>query len=306
MLTEKRKTLRNRDSEIMEARVIANYGDPGLDEDYHFDLLSKYVIVMIESVQRVLTSDKHTHMLAVVKRPENLWIQTVNDPNGNVTNQRRMDFKQNVNIGLADAYSVKGINRISPAYAMGESIRIRKLSQPISIFGTEQFFYSAFTTWDETSWGYNQWHSEGSTLPGFNTSEVKNVLRHKTLERDITIADPHTFRTALYNRQYEAFMLTLNHSDEGLAQGMTALFDGSWNGNGAVYTANGGYCFHDKDHITLSAVGFEDINVGQKARVATNECIPLVVTTPNTFPVPSIRQLGTIQYTPTYSTVVVQ
>lgn len=298
---EQRKTKLNYDSNIMEARVIANYGDPGLDEDYHFDILSHYVLVMIESVQRVPTNDKYNKMFALVKRPESLWVTAVNTPDGNPTNQKRSDAAQNVSVGLAGNYSVNGISRIYPAYTFGESIRIRKLS--VALQPNDSLFYSAFTNWDSTTSSYAGWHSEGSTLPYFTDDNMKATLRTKTINP--TEPGSNYYMGFLHKLQYEAFSLTMNQSSQPISKSISTIFDGSWAGNPGVYSANGGYVFAGGNvFVLLNSIGYEDVNMGNKARVATNECIPLVVTTPNSFPVPSSRSIGTIVYNPTYSTIV--
>lgn len=130
---EQRKTAKNMNEVLMEARVIANYGDPGLDENYHFDILSRYVVAMIESCQRVPTSDKYAQMIVLVKRPESLWISAASTPDGNLANQQRADANGNLSKGLASAYSVNGISRIYPTYSFGEVIKIRKLSGPLPL-----------------------------------------------------------------------------------------------------------------------------------------------------------------------------
>jgi hypothetical protein len=55
--------------EVVKARVVANYGDPGLGEQYYFDILSRFVIVMIEPVGRVPTRENKYRLFALVKRP---------------------------------------------------------------------------------------------------------------------------------------------------------------------------------------------------------------------------------------------
>ena len=89
-----------------------------------------------------------------------------------------------------------------------------------------------------------------------------------------------------------------------LKNGLTSIFNGTWGGNQAVYSANGGYVFGNGSvYMRMNTLAYEDTNLGNKARVATNECIPLVVATPNTFPMPSARAIGTINYNPTYSPI---
>lgn len=300
-LSEKRRTLQNSKNEILEARVIANYGDPGLDEDYHFDILSRYVIVMIESCQRVPTSDKYAQMIALVKRPEALWITAASKPDGNTVNQKRMDAKGNVSVGIANGYSVNGIPRIYPAYSMGEVIKIKKLNKTIQP-PTDTYFYSAFSTWSSSTWHYGSWHTDGSTLSYFKTPEMKSQLQQKTIEP--IASNLGYFMGILFKMQWEAFYLSLNQGNSQLSTAATKIFDASWDGNQAVYSANGGYCFgSSRDRVSLNYLGYEDINIGQKARVATNECIPMVVTTPFNFPAPSARAIGTVQYNPTYSPI---
>lgn len=305
-IQQKRATVQNYESEILEARIIANYGDPGLDEDYHFDILSRYVIVMIESCDRTLTKDKGASMIALVRRPRTLWIDAASVPDGNIANQRRTDYNQNASVGIAGSFSSNGISRIYPAYSFGESIRIRRLAnqaQPPSVDPDTFNFQSAFQNWDATSWGYGSWHSEGNTLPYFTTAEMKAQLRQKTI---LPISGALGFYMGvLFKYQYEAFILALNQGNSALSAGLQAIFNGTWTGNPAVYSANGGYVFTGGiDRIYLNFCGFEDINMGGKARVATNdECLPLVVTTPNSFPTPSVRAIGTIAYNPTYSPI---
>lgn len=299
-LFEKRKTAKNYKSEILEARVIANYGDPGIDEDYHFDVLSRYVIVMIESCQRILTCDKYTQMLALVRRPETLWIDATSTPDNNPVNQHRTDAKGNVSVGVAGSFSSNGVSRIYPAYSFGETIRIKRLSQPIQ--SSDSFFYSKFASWNESSWGYGSWHSEGSSLPYFTTDAMKILLRAKTIVPIAT--NSKNYRGQLNKMQYEAFALYLNQGDSSVTNGMTSIFNGTWGGNPMIYSANGGYLFTDNSYVLLNSVSFEDTNIGNKTRVASNECIPLVVTTPNSFPIPSVRSVGTVIYNPTYSPIV--
>ena len=298
LIEEKKKTAANA-GEIVEARIVANYGDPGIDEDNHFDILSKYVLVMLESYQRVVTKDKYSNMFALVRRPESLWIEAASTPNGNPTNQRRTDAKGNASIGIAGSFSTNGISRIYPAYTFGEVIRIRRLFPALK--PNDSFFYSAFTTWNAGTYSYNSWHTEGSSLPYFQDAVMQGQLRQKTIN-PIT-ANGHYYNGFLHKAHYEAFYLNLAQGDTSLTNGAISIYNRTWNGNPAVYSAHGGYLFDGQTHVLLNAVTFEDVNVNNKSRVAANECIPLIVTTPNSFPVPSSRSIGTIIYNPTYSPV---
>jgi hypothetical protein len=298
-LIEKRKTAQNQRSEILEARVIANYGDPGLDEDYHFDILSRYVVVMIESCLRVPTRDRYTNMFAIVKRPKHLWIDATSTPDGNPAGQQRVDKKGNSSTGLAGSFSSNGIARIYPSYSLGELIRIRELSQPEQAPG--EFFLSAFNVWDTNTNSYGSWHTDGGSLSYFSSESMRTQLRMKTISP--LSANGFYYQGFLNKMQYEAFALSLNQGNSSLYNGMTSIFNGSWNGNQAVYSAHGGYLFSSAQSILLNAVSYEDININNKDRVTSSDCIPLIVATPNTFPNPSSRSVGTIIYNPTYSPV---
>lgn len=297
--SEQRKTNNNQKSDIIDAKVVANYGDPGLDEDYHFDILSRYVLVMIESCLRVPTSDKYSNMFALVKRPETLWITASTTPNGNPTFQQRKDYNDNISVGLAGAFSTAGISRIYPSYSLGETIKIRRTSVNIQP-PNDPFFYSKFSTWNANTWGYGGWHSDGSTLPYFTTEAMKTSLRQKTIDPSTT---NNYYRGYLNKMQLEAFMLYNAQGNTALTNALTSIFNKSWAGNPAIYTANGGYIFNNSQYILLNTLGYEDINIGNKARVASNECIPLIVTTPNSFPIASSRAIGSIAYNPTYSPI---
>ena len=302
MLTEKRKTKANYASEILDARIIANYGDPGLDENYHFDVLSRYVVVMIESCQRVLTRDKFPNMLAIVKRPQHLWIDYAGGRATSTADQQRTDAQGNVSIGVAGSFSTMGISRIYPAYAFGESIRIRRLTQP-ETFPSSFFFSECDSAWNASTWGYGSWHSDGSTLSYFSNESMKASLQRKTI-LPISVGSQY-FMGYLHKYHYEAFALYISQSTSAIFNGMASIFNGTWNGNPAIYSANGGYAFANNEYITLNAVCYEDINVNPKARTGGNEdgCLPLVVASPNNFPLPSARTVGSITYNPTYSPI---
>jgi hypothetical protein len=131
---------------IYAARVVANYGDPGLQEDYFSDILSRYVICVLESANRVLTNDKYKGMLIVVERPQYLWINYssnifVNNPN----TQLRVDALGNTNTGPAASYTVSTISPITPAYNLGDIIQVKLKNnlETSSVANNSTFFQSA-------------------------------------------------------------------------------------------------------------------------------------------------------------------
>jgi hypothetical protein len=301
----KRRTLSNNKSEILEAKVIANYGDPGLDEDYHFDILSRYVVAMIESTDRIPTEDKWFNMLVIVKRPEYLWIQTAGGITNNPATQQRSDYYGNVNTGPAASYTTNGIARMNTQYQMGETIRIRRLPTPLTQ-GKSALFQSAFTSFNQFNNSYASWHNQGSTIPYIANRGFGPNLQYKTISP--SNINPSIYDFTLGKYQYEAFTLNNNlnnPNNPSVTNGIVSIFNGSWAGTSLVYSANGGYIYSDNtsaDEPTqnMFMILYEDTNFNGKTRVPSNDCLPLVVTTPNSFPNPQVRSVGTISYNPTY------
>jgi hypothetical protein len=299
---EKRKTLTNEQSEIKEAKVIANYGDPGLDEDYHFDILSRYVIVMFESCNRIPTVNKWHHMFAVVKRPQHLWVTAEGGRASSPNSQKRSDQIGNLSIGAAGSFSANGIGRMNFPYELGETIKIKRLSTPL-VVGEDPLFNSDFS---DANYTYNSWHSEGSTLPYFAGNQVRtDYLRAKTIYKPNS-ALTLQYAMSLYKYHYEAFMLTVSLDNSALTSHLSDIFSNTLPSSNAVYQGDGGYVFKSAEYINLQSYEWEDINVGNKQRVNSNECMPLIVATPNLFPTPKTRAVGNIAYNPTYSPIVTQ
>jgi hypothetical protein len=301
-IEEKRKSINNARSNVLDAVVVANYGDPGLDEDYHFDILSQYVIVMIESAYRIPTANKWGKVFAVVQRPPHLWVSAENGRDSSPNSQRRTDLQGNISAGAAGSFSAAGIPRMNFEYQMGEKIKIKKLAHPI-VLGSDLFFTSDFT---DDRYTYGAWHTQGSTLPYFAGNTIRtDYLKAKTIFKpDAT--DDNLYGITLYKYQYEAFFLSLVQGNDSLTSHATSIFAGTTANSNAVYHADGGYVFKDTDHVDFYACEYQDLNVGNKQRVTSNECMPLIVATPNTFPTPRVREIGTISYNPTYSPIVTQ
>lgn len=284
---------------VFDAVVVANYGDPGLDEDYHADILSRFVICKLESCNRTLTADRFKNMLVVVKRPELLWINYqggfLNDP----LNQRRTDAAMNSNIGLASNYTANAIGRINNPYALGEKLKIKLIKNedgPAYVRNQDPFFFSECAVWDAgitSSQYYGAWHTQGlNSNPYIGSINGSNNLRLKTL----TPNGGGNYTVVVNKVQYEAFSLTLFPEK---ANSLVNLFQNTSSFD-YYYNANGGYVFSSTFSVPLNFMKFEDMNVGGKARTVTTNCIPLVVATPNTFTVPKSRNSGTVNYTPTY------
>ena len=293
------KNLQSKDA-VFDAAVVANYGDPGLDEDYHADILSKYVICKLESSNRTLSFDRYKNMLVVVKRPESLWINYQGGFINNPANQQRVDASLNTNVGIASNYSSNNIPRINSPYKLGEKIKIKLIKNEPYYFTTESnaFFSSACNVWNSSSAaiGYYQgWHNQGlNSNPYIVNNNGANNLEIKTITQNAL--NPYFYSIVLNKIQYEAFLL---NSFPQKAASLVSLFNGS-SSFSYYYNANGGYAYSKNFFLPLNFVKYEDLNIGEKARTQTTNCIPLIVSTPNTFTVPKSRNSGTVNYTPTY------
>lgn len=301
-LDEKRKTSANEKGEIKTARIIANYGDPGLEQDHHFDILSRYVIVMIESCMRMVTKNKWFNMIAVVQRPEHLWVKA-EGLSISTSSQRRSDSIGNISIGPANNFSTRGIPTINTPYFLGEKISIKKKDSPWKQDSKPTFFQSIHTDLSDSNGSYGSYHSTGVTFPYIDSDAKVNAVKQKTITPQNSPSNGiYKFRLNKY--QYEVFMLQLIQMGE-LSISTTDLqnlFLGNSSFNN-VYAANGGYLYKTQETVDIAACQYEDINVGGKMRSSSSECIPLVVTTPHSFPTPKSRAAGFIQFNPTYSPI---
>jgi len=297
-LTTTNRNLESKDA-IYDATVIANYGDPGLQEDYQADLLSRYVICKLESSNRVLTSDKYKNMVIVVKRPESLWINYQGGWQNNPATQQRVDANLNTNVGTAVNYSVNAIAPINNPYQLGEKIKVKLIKDDDFYYLLNQnaFFSSQCNIWDANSSaiGYYQgWHNQGlNSNPYIVNSNGASVLEIKTiLPTDGTNTN---YSIQLNKLQYEAFELSI-FPDQ--ATSLISLFNGSSNFK-FYYSSNGGYAFYNNTTLPFNFCKYEDVNFGLKARESITNCIPLIVLS-NPVTVPASRANGTINYSPTY------
>jgi hypothetical protein len=128
--------------DILTARVVANYGDPGRTENYYFDILSRFLIVMLEPVNRIPSYGISPIMFTIVKRPEHLWVDVDGGLQSNINNQRRSDQNGNINKGDSNNYTLDNIPEINRPYQLGEKIKIKKLESPINFHDT--FFNSEY------------------------------------------------------------------------------------------------------------------------------------------------------------------
>lgn len=284
---EIQKTNQNQNKNIKDAVVVANYGDPGLDEDYQSDVLSRYVICMLDSVNRNLTAQKAARMLILVERPQELWIKYQDGFKEDLSLLRRSDFALNTNVGPAGAYTVDTIPRINYPYRLGEKIKV-KLVDPKRFLNSE-------CPWNATQNSYSSWHNQGLAGLDFypEGTNINFFLRRKT----IYPIGSNEYVPVIHKLQYEALVMSLYNDIE-----IKKLFLGDSDSyDGFYYRGNGGYVFNFAAYFALSnSCFYQDINAGGKARIPTNTCLPLVVTSPNSFTVPQTRAIGTVNYNPVY------
>ena len=300
-IDEKRKSLSNSKDEIREARVLSCYGDPGLQESYHFDILSRFVIVMLESSFRVPTNNKWTEMFAIVARPKQLWIDVVEGEAPSPNTQKRSDALGNISVGLPENFTTAGIPQINQPYQLGELIKIKKLNTPMRV-GQDSFFQSKFAEGVDPYMTYGNWHTQGSTLPYFAGNQARiDALRAKPIYQPFS-NNPNIYGLRVWKYQYEAFALTIA-GNSSISNYMGNMFSNSISSSEAVYNGNGGYIFKNTDHVNLLSCEYSDINEGNKQRVSSDACIPLIVCSSSQFPIPQTRSLSVIDYTPSYSNI---
>jgi len=287
---------------VFDATVVANYGDPGLAEDYHADFLSKFVICKLESSNRTLTSDKFKNMIIVVKRPETLWISYDGGFLNNPANQRRVDYNLNANVGSAGNYSTNVIPAINIPYSLGDRIKVKLIKDENYSYLTnkDSFFSSQCNVWDASSSaiGYYQgWHNQGlNSNPYVSQNNGASNIQIKTI---FPTDNTNTFYTIALNKtQYEAFSLTMYPEQ---AANLIALFSNTSSFK-YYYKGNGGYSYQNEFMLNLNFLKYEDMNTMGRARTTTTNCIPLIVSAPNTFTAPAARAAGTVNYLPTYIT----
>ncbi len=291
------KNLDSKDA-VFDATVVANYGDPGLDEDYHADILSRYVICMIESSNRAITKDRYKNMLVVVARPESLWINYQGGWGFDASSQSRVDFDLNSNTGPAASYSINSIPRINSPYFLGEKLKIKLIKSDTYYYSLNSapFFMSGCDYWQDNDASvayYQNWHNQGlNSNPYLVNSNGINNIQKKT----ITPAGGGLYNFCLNKIQYESFALSMFPQQ---SKSLVSLFSNASSFT-YYYAAYGGYAFSTMMSVNFNFVKYEDMNVNNKARIANTNCLPLIVTSPTTFTVPKSRNSGTVNYNPTY------
>ena len=173
--------------------VVANAGDPGIFEDEHYDILSRFVICQMNSANRVPTNQQAHKMYYLVKRPEHLWItgENVDSKANNFVSSRRKDYMGNVNVGKADNPSIKTIPNMSTEYKVGERLNCKKLPYSLNI-ATSSVFTSAF---DNTEFAniYANGPQEIIGTPDASTKYTDEYWQRSSFPSNTQVADGHMF-----------------------------------------------------------------------------------------------------------------
>lgn len=335
----------SKEGETWTARVVANYGDVGLTNSYYFDVLSRFLIVMIEPSSRMPTVNHWPQMFYLVQRPAHLWISVDSGVQTNITDQRRADTLGNVNQGVPGAYSWDNIPQINRPYVVGERIKVKKLSSPHFFY--DSFFSSEFDSSKMSSTAvpatntYNtsflssdpagtasisasptkyanvailplyphdasrtfkingNLTSSSSALQWAPTYAIKNNAGNPTVAAVPTFTAANQFAVGLNKETFEVFW---RQSDPAsLAKIDSILLDTFVNRTNILndYFWRG----YPDSSAMFNCCFLEDMNSDNKNREPVNDCMPLIVTNPATYPTPRVRQAGSILYNPTYSTV---
>jgi hypothetical protein len=366
-------------------KVVGNAGDPGLTEPYFFDILSRFVLCMIEPTTKVPTNSSYFRQFFLVKRPEHLWVSCEGapelDPGKLFATTRRKDAQGNLNVGSPGTYTINTIPNLSENYAIGQTLQCRKI--PKEWAGASPVFISAFVNDDfEQFYGkakgaanlpYKagggrtgvgkmlpaatldltmQYSSSYWTAHGTQTNlagaGARGNLEHKLkplmaampyyisavknagTSRESGMPSANTFWFVLHYYMIDWFLGVTNPQntttieklkvglhkyqlgfDPATGQKLKNLFpSGSrkhfvTDDKGQVISA--GTVQTDKKYITknipFGLCEWEDTNQGNKQRISRDECMPLVIASPNNFPTPKERKVGAIIYNPAYATV---
>lgn len=275
---------KNKKQDTKRARIIGNFGDPGLSEDKHFDLLSQFLIVQIQGknggVDCIIEDNNVADMVFVVYRPKELWIDYV--AGSTTADYIRRSFEGQVNSGRASI----NINAINPPYLVGDQITIEKLPMgPTPEKPTNSLFYKDITPLHFStinSLPYSPIYENNSgKLKGFKASLIMT-------------GTPQKIHVRVYADEWWKIIQEMEQ----------ALFKkANLNPNFMDLKKSGRIWNADTSFIDLPVISWLDTNSTKRGRNASDSCLPLVVTSPDSFPQAAVRQLGTISYNPSYNFV---
>jgi len=281
-----------------KAYVMANYGDPGIENDNFCDIRSRFIIAIKDPLKRPLipkNSDGSSIFLQdniiLVQRPYNLWIDCpltsqpagFNPANPDFTNFKRYDSLKNYNIGSKDSYSASNIVQINRPYKLAEQITIGKLNNYLTADDT--FFQSVFS---KTSNPYSDMLYNNTSMLGMALPRVLNSNGFLAAGgRDSSLFDPtkNYYLITFHQSYYEYFL-------------QTYFSNNSWyyNSPSAYMPFNNEYVFQNRTYITFYCESYLDLNTDSKARESNASCLPTIVTPKDSFLTLKARTSATLIY----------
>lgn len=288
----------------LRARIIGNFGDPGLTEDVHFDVLSRFLLVQLQGknggLDCLVNSDNLSGLICAVFRPKDLWIDYVSG--SSMANYLRKSYEGQIDQGTA----ILNINKINPSYDLGDEITVEKLP-PIND--------EKFTTLSVGS--YSPRVAEGSD------SVASESLKTSFIK---PLSSVFAGRASLdYSTKYENYAKGLKTFKASLALGaggslVIRVHSSEWrkilvykdsvkfqklatNKDFQQKMQDYKFCWPLNQTYDIPIIAYQDLNSAKRKRTGSDSCLPLVVTFPDSFPAAGIRQLGTISYNPSYNFV---
>jgi len=310
-----------------QAMIVANAGDPGIQEDYAYDVLSRFVIALILPTEKFLvTYLDFIKNIVLVKRPEHLWIKPQQPLLQTQGSLQRVDTDNHVNIGNAGSYSTDNIPQINRPYRLGEIITIKRITSPLYL--NNEFFNSYFTYDSVSDKLYT--NSQNLALDGNSSSALRNLSvypyvvpyfdfnyknnisyndRKKSSIDAVPISNsPSQMPLSLWLDQFEDTMLQECRTDNlpnrsySMFDNLSYLYGRSLNAPSTTHAQwKKRYLDFKGQHqkIIFNTLAYEDVNLDNKARIK-DSCSPLIVAAPQSFPTPTQKTLNTFTFNPTF------
>jgi hypothetical protein len=283
-----------------KAKIVGLWGDPGLSEYHHFDILSRFLIVQIEPFRECVTRNRTSQMLHLVLRPKELWIQSQAGGNnkirrdvwGNINEQNTNPPLDSSNGGLEHArFLAQNIQPITPSYKIGDEILISKIETPLNNGG---YGTGKARNKNDTYDGVRVFSSDDSRI---TTPDAKMSLSYSLLEQSYNNAQIENYFNqsgmkydcSFYFKAYHKILKTLAKKTVIGNLGANIAFTNT--SNDGLITRLGGIASHI---INFNAVSFIDANVDKRTRPNASSCVPVVVVNPSTFPTAAQRNIGGI------------
>jgi len=273
------------EAEIFRAKIIGLWGDPGITEANNYDILSRFLIVLIPPFDRCVTQADRGR-ICLVLRPKDLWITSA----GSLT---RIDSLGNINKQLSNTpgsincpplctdvvFTSESISPISPAYRLGDEISIVRLGNPlgvnkntnsvynnVDVFSSQAFANEPFMSQKYASLELTKFTSLGVRFPSFLNADGQMIYPHK-----------------YYFPAWQEILRIL----------------GGYAIPSEIHMAEERYVIANdnllESDLILDYALYEDLNsVNRKRTNESSSCVPLVVVNPSTFPTPATRNTGGI------------